>query len=281
MDTVMQAYKVFVCRTVWSMIERDIGREAFLALPKIATIIVGGHLPVGFFQGALQLVDKTNPGCLAMCVMFETNSVYRLRKFIYHTILKFLPTDGTQYHWTSSRTKLCELLDVDEGYIPDHILYPYGLVSATNQLCSEAAVDDEWAQLAIARNTDVTQQPQQKAIVKNTFIEVADTTEEKRSRAYSAGEDPAFRTIPVWGRPLDDTEGGAHEKMSICQNLDHIAFVPAHVQVQDEPGGDVEKSVKDRSPTFKCRGGHSKSGWTRQRRSRALQKMQAPVEDAD
>jgi hypothetical protein len=283
LDTVMEALTVFNFRTLWSMVERDIGRRAALNMPPVSLLLVGGSPPVNFVRAGLKYFADHYPGGLTKVALFEKN---QFKGALSQTVFKFLPSADTEYHFTSNRMRLFEILDVEDSYIPDSILDCDDLTSEqlTARLASTAAmlIDREWGREIRKLGHDVcSQREQQKCSVKNTFVEVGE--DEVESPRKESGR----------VRAVSDSENYEVTKQSpIKEPYDtHTAAVqksPMYVQIADSQGVGATSKLPSQGPDIVYKstkpqnsGKRQVSGYTRRRRKLAIEKLKQEASACD
>lgn len=281
LETVMQAMEVFYYRTLWSTVERDIGRRAALHMPPVSLLCVGGTPPIHFARKGLQFFSDHYPDGLALLVAFNTNT---FQGVLARTAFRFLP-NASQYHYTNDRKRLLEILDVDDEYIPAHLLYID--VPPAQQLSSTAMLDREWGQ-ELRDHGHVCMKTDEQCVVKNTFVEVlvpdaTDETHVRRDRAYSdddgtwekhceVNSEPHRNAVDeaISGRAPVRLEGAA--RSASCSGIDAITT--------DTNGllGRSLQSIVHKSTKPQISNKRQVSGFTRRRRKQAMLKLQQDLE---
>jgi hypothetical protein len=296
LETIMQALMVFNFRILWSMVERDVGRRTALTFPPVYVLFVGGSPPVSFVREGLRYFSNHYPGGLRKTVMFETS---RFEGLLARTAFNFLPKGSTEYHSTKDRRRLFEILDVDDGYIPNSLLATEELnpEQQAARLASTAAIDREWGGEIRKLGHDVWKHDEERLNCsaqssmrsKNTFVEVEDDTM-AAARLARAGRE----------RALSDTENTDHAqrvfhkshewdaKQAAAGNMeqersngaDNPMYVQAtHVQDAHDNGPQQGSAAFWKSTKPKNSGKRQVSGYTRRRRKQAIEKLLAEQGD--
>jgi hypothetical protein len=252
LETVMKALSVFHFRRLWEMVERDIGRRDALNCPRISVLFVGGSPPVEFVRAGLEFFADHYPGGLALAVVFEAKGFQQTAYS--RTAFNFLSKGkGTEYHWTSDHARLLTILDVEEHFVPDHVLHIDALIS--EQVVS-SSIDREWEQHIFEK---------QHSAVKNTFAEMV-----------HAGVDDLKATIMPRGYTStksdeSETAHGNFEDVRVAHYPEHVnEYVESCNPLTPYPGH-ASAYVKSCKPQVSSN--RQVSGWTRRRRRLAIQKV--------